>query len=198
MIKFSGKDATKSSSYVIGKEERNANENDQHSVFFKFIELSDLIGRQERKSSNESNEIAMNWEKENDRVMENSSEREKRRPTFNLWNDAQILTHVAANVDRASQIYNRNPADIGGENYYHAADKASFHYLNADNTIPSYTVNTVHLQNPYRPPQRLEGFTSRNHIQVRLVKFRKSLKSFLPEEIEGCEKIQCVCVINRK
>lgn len=120
--------------------------------------------------------------------MENSSKREKSRPTFNPWNDAQTLTHVTSNVDRASDFvhtkifnapvmipsrtYNRNPADIGSENYYNAADKASFDYLKTSNTIPSYSVNTMHLQNPYRPPQRLEGFASRDHTKVRLT-FRK-------------------------
>ncbi|XP_024889162.1 pickpocket protein 28-like isoform X1 [Temnothorax curvispinosus] len=109
--------------------------------------------------------------------MEDSSEREKKRPTFNLWNDAQILTHLTSNVDRApdyvrmkifnapvmpSRTYNRN----SNENYYNTADRASLDYLKTSNdAIPSYSVNTVHLQNPYRPPQRLEGFASRDHTK---------------------------------
>lgn len=111
--------------------------------------------------------------------MEDSLKREKKH-TFNPWNDAQILTHVTSNVDRASDFvrmkifnapamssrtYNRNPADIGGENYYNAADRVSFDYLKTGNTIPSYTVNTMHLQNPYRPLQSLEGFASRDHTK---------------------------------
>lgn len=115
--------------------------------------------------------------------MANSSEREKKRPTFNPWNDAQILTHVTSNVDRASDIvrmrivnatvipsrtYNRSFADVRSENYFHSADKAALDYLKDGNTLPSYSVNTVHLQNPYRPPQRLEGFASRDHAKVRL------------------------------
>ena len=105
----------------------------------------------------------------------------KKRKVLNPWNDAQILTHVTSNVDRASdfvnmnifntpmmssQTYNRNhPSD---EKYYNDADGAQFD-LKTSNTIPSYSVNTVHLQNPYRPPQQLEGFASRDHLKVRLM-----------------------------
>ncbi|KAG5332814.1 PPK28 protein, partial [Acromyrmex heyeri] len=100
----------------------------------------------------------------------------KKRKVLNPWNDAQILTHVTSNVDRASdfvsmkifntpmmpsQTYNRNPSD---EKYYNDADEAQFD-LKTSNTIPSYSVNTVHLQNPYRPPQQLEGFASRDHLK---------------------------------
>ncbi|XP_012527253.2 pickpocket protein 28 [Monomorium pharaonis] len=112
--------------------------------------------------------------------MENSSEQEKKKPIFNPWNDARILTHITSNADRTpdfvhtrmynmpgmtSRTFNRNPADVGGENYYNGADRATFDYLKAGNTLPSYTVNTVHLQNPYRPPQRLEGFAPREHTR---------------------------------
>ncbi|KAG5316419.1 PPK28 protein, partial [Acromyrmex insinuator] len=101
----------------------------------------------------------------------------KKRKVLNPWNDAQILTHVTSNVDRASdfvnmkifntpmmssQTYNRNhPSD---EKYYNDADGAQFD-LKTSNTIPSYSVNTVHLQNPYKPPQQLEGFASRDHLK---------------------------------
>jgi len=111
--------------------------------------------------------------------MEDSLKRKKRKAILNPWNDAQILTHVM-NVDRASDFvnmkifntsmmpsrtYNRNhPSD---EKYYNDADGAQFD-LKTSNTIPSYSVNTVHLQNPYRPPQQLEGFASRDHLKVRL------------------------------
>ncbi|KAL0131219.1 hypothetical protein PUN28_002644 [Cardiocondyla obscurior] len=110
--------------------------------------------------------------------MEDFSERDKRR-TFNPWNDAKILTHATLNVDRSSDFvrmkvfngpvmpsrtYNRNPTDSGNENYYNAADRPSFDYLKANNT-PSYIMNTVHLQNPYRPPQPLEGFASRDNTK---------------------------------
>lgn len=139
--------------------------------------------------------------------MEDSLKREKKH-TFNPWNDAQILTHVTSNVDRASDFvrmkifnapamssrtYNRNPADIGGENYYNAADRVSFDYLKTGNTIPSYTVNTMHLQNPYRPLQSLEGFASRDHTKVRLSpgSFRNR---FLHEKIEHHEN----STINRR
>lgn len=115
--------------------------------------------------------------------MENSSKREKNR-TFNPWNDAQILTHVPSNVARTSSDFvrmrlfnapvmpsrtynnnNRNSADVGDENYYNSNDRAPFDYLKASNAPPSYTVNTVHLQNPYKPPQPLEGFASRDQTK---------------------------------
>jgi len=137
--------------------------------------------------------------------MKDSLEREKRRSTFSSWNDAQILTHVTSNADRASDFirmrifnapvmpsrtYNRNPADVGGENYYNGADRAQFDYLKTNNTIPSYSVNTVHLQNPYRPPQRLEGFASRDHTKVRLTSGNPSPKSFPNGEVErDCGKM---------
>ncbi|XP_018316313.1 pickpocket protein 28-like [Mycetomoellerius zeteki] len=110
--------------------------------------------------------------------MEDSLKRKKRKTIFNPWNDAKILTHVTSNVDQASdfvhmkifntpvmssRIYNRNhPSD---EKYYNGTDRAQFDYLKTNNTIPSYSVNTVHLQNPYKPPQQLEGFASHDHLK---------------------------------
>jgi len=126
--------------------------------------------------------------------MKDSLEREKRRSTFSSWNDAQILTHVTSNASdfirmrifnapvMPSRTYNRNPADVGGENYYN--DRAQFDYLKTNSTIPSYSVNTVHLQNPYRPPQRLEGFASRDHTKVRLMSSNPSPKSFPNGKVE--------------
>ncbi|CAL1673516.1 unnamed protein product [Lasius platythorax] len=106
--------------------------------------------------------------------MENSSsELEKTKLTFNPWNDARILTHVVSNrtpnfahlrildahvMPRRS--FNRNSAENENENS--TTDRASSDYLKANNSMP-YSINTVHLQNPYRPPQRLEGFASRDH-----------------------------------
>ncbi|XP_072758970.1 pickpocket protein 28 isoform X2 [Anoplolepis gracilipes] len=101
-----------------------------------------------------------------------SSEQEKTKSTFNPWNDARVLTHISSNrtPDFAhlrifdphlmpKQSSNRNSKDVKIENnYYNATDRAPFDYLKANNSI-----NTVHLQNPYRPPQRLEGFASRDH-----------------------------------
>ncbi|KAL6445649.1 hypothetical protein ACFW04_000866 [Cataglyphis niger] len=95
----------------------------------------------------------------------------KTKSTFNLWNDARMLTHVASNrtPDFAHQSKydshvmpkrsSNRKSDIKNENdYYNTADRAPLDYLKANNSI-----NTVHLQNPYRPPQRLEGFASRDH-----------------------------------
>ncbi|XP_011269764.1 pickpocket protein 28 isoform X2 [Camponotus floridanus] len=100
-----------------------------------------------------------------------SSELEKTKSTFNSWNDARILTHVASNrtPDFAHlkifdphvmprQSSNRNSSNVKNENnYYNTADRPP-DYLKTNNTI-----NTVHLQNPYKPPQRLEGFPARDH-----------------------------------
>jgi len=115
-----------------------------------------------------------------------SSELEKTKSTFNPWNDARILRHVASNrtPDFAHlrtfdphvmprQSSNRNSSDVKNENnYYNTADRPP-DYLKTNNTI-----NTVHLQNPYRPPQRLEGFPARDHSKVGLRKSEKSFKFF--------------------
>nr|XP_012222920.1 PREDICTED: pickpocket protein 28-like [Linepithema humile] len=99
----------------------------------------------------------------------------KRKSTFNPWNDARILTHIIGKTSDIAHLKrvdanvmparasSRNTADIGKENYYNTADKVSLGYLNANNSTLPYSINTVHLQNPYRPPQRLEGFASRDH-----------------------------------
>ncbi|XP_076678005.1 pickpocket protein 28 [Andrena cerasifolii] len=53
------------------------------------------------------------------------------------------------------------------ESSYRATDKATLNYLrNHDPNIP-YSINTVHLQYPYKPPQRLEGFATRENFKVR-------------------------------
>ncbi|KAG7200622.1 hypothetical protein KM043_001178 [Ampulex compressa] len=45
--------------------------------------------------------------------------------------------------------------------FYKTTDKATLNYLkNHDPHLP-HSINTLHLQNPYRSSQRLEGFTSR-------------------------------------
>lgn len=121
--------------------------------------------------------------------MKNSSpDLRKTKSTFNPWNDARMLKHVASNrtpdfahlskydshvMPRRS--YNRKSADIKNENdYYNSVDRTSFDYLKANNSI-----NTVHLQNPYRSPQRLEGFASRDQSKVGLTKSKKSFKFFV-------------------
>lgn len=121
--------------------------------------------------------------------MKNSSpDLGKTKPTFNLWNDARMLTHVASNrtPDFAHQskydshmmprrFSNRKSTDIKNENdYYNSADRAPLDYLKTNNSI-----NTVHLQNPYKPPQRLEGFASRDHSKVEFKKSKKCFKFFM-------------------
>ncbi|EZA54394.1 pickpocket protein 28 isoform X1 [Ooceraea biroi] len=100
-----------------------------------------------------------------------SSELDKTRSSINAWNDARILTHVA-NIGKTHDLnhlrlynpnvmttrpYNRNCIDIGNDSYYNNTDKPSLDYLRAGNTLP-YSINTLHLQNTYRPSQRLEAF----------------------------------------
>ncbi|XP_029173329.1 pickpocket protein 28-like [Nylanderia fulva] len=106
--------------------------------------------------------------------MENSSsELEKTKSIFNPWNDARILTHVVSNRTpnfahlrifdtnkMPKQSFNRNSEELGNEN--NTTDKSNFDYFKTNNPMP-YSINTVHLQNPYRPPQRLEGFASRDN-----------------------------------
>lgn len=121
--------------------------------------------------------------------MKNSSpDLRKTKSTFNPWNDARMLKHVASNrtpdfahlskydshvMPRRSS--NRKSTDIKNENdYYNSVDRTSFDYLKANNSI-----NTVHLQNPYRSPQRLEGFASRDQSKVGLTKSKKSFKFFV-------------------
>lgn len=124
----------------------------------------------------------MQWiERHYDCEMENSSisNLTKRKSTFNPWNDARILTHIIGKTSDIAHLRcidanvmptrssNHNTTNIGRENYYNTADKPSFGYLNANNSTLPYSINTVHLQNPYRPSQRLEGFASRDHSKVR-------------------------------
>ncbi|XP_020297428.1 pickpocket protein 28-like [Pseudomyrmex gracilis] len=108
-------------------------------------------------------------------------ERGKTKSNFNPWNDARILTHVIANNGRTVDLshlrinetdamptrsYDRNTVDVANENYYNTSDKPpSFDYLKIANPVLPYSINTVHLQNPYRPLQRLEGFVSRDNTK---------------------------------
>lgn len=94
----------------------------------------------------------------------------KKKPSFNLWNDARFLPQVPSTIGRTTDLahlrifdtmptrYNREPVDIENENYYNSADKTSLNYTRANNSILPYSINTMHLQESYRAPQRLEGF----------------------------------------
>lgn len=107
--------------------------------------------------------------------MDNSSKLNNIRTGINAWNDARILTHVANigrthdlanlklyNPDMITRTYDRNPVDAGNGNYYHnnAISKTSLDYARTGNTLP-YHIDT--MQNPYRPPQPLEGFAFRGN-----------------------------------
>lgn len=98
---------------------------------------------------------------------------ENTKSTFNLWNDARILSHIRTHdfarlknsnaVDvMPVRIRKRNPVDNANDNYYNTVDQAPFNYTKANNSL-----NTVHLQNPYKPPQQLEGYTPHDYSKVR-------------------------------
>lgn len=102
-----------------------------------------------------------------------SSNLEKIKSTFNPWDDAQILSHIRTHdftrlknlhaVDAMpARIRKRDAVDIASENYYNTVDRAPFNYAKVNNTV-----NTMHLQNPYRPTQRLEGYASHDYSKVR-------------------------------
>lgn len=60
-----------------------------------------------------------------------------------------------------------NNQDKEIESSYRTTDKTTLNYLrNHDHNIP-YSINTVHLQYPYKPPQRLEGFATKENFKVR-------------------------------
>lgn len=101
-----------------------------------------------------------------------SSNLDKTKPTFNLWNDARILSHIRThdfarlknlNAADAMPVRNRNrdAANVANDNYYNTADRVPFTYAKTNNTV-----NTVHLQNSYRPPQRLEGYVPHDYSKV--------------------------------
>ncbi|XP_053977390.1 pickpocket protein 28-like [Hylaeus volcanicus] len=53
------------------------------------------------------------------------------------------------------------------ETSYKTTNKATLNYLrNHDLNLP-YSINTVHLQNPYKQSQRLEGYSTRENFKVR-------------------------------
>lgn len=119
-----------------------------------------------------------------------SSELEK---IFNPWNDARILTHASNRTPDFAHLrsfdphimprrsVNRNSLDVKIENnYYNTADRPP-DYLKTNNSI-----NTVHLQNPYRPPQRLEGFAARDHSKVGLTESKKKSFKFFAVIIIDC------------
>ncbi|XP_014484862.1 PREDICTED: pickpocket protein 28-like [Dinoponera quadriceps] len=103
--------------------------------------------------------------------MEDSiSNLEKTKSTFNPWDDARILSHIGThdlahlrNFNAAADAMptrnrKRDTVDVASENYYNTVDRAPFNYPRTNNLV-----NTVHLQNPYRPPQRLEGYATHDY-----------------------------------
>lgn len=58
------------------------------------------------------------------------------------------------------------------ETVYRTTDRATLKYLrNHDPNIP-YSINTVHLQDPYKHPLRLEGYATADIFKVRPASFK--------------------------
>jgi len=113
---------------------------------------------------------------------------DKIKSRINAWDDARILAHVA-NITRTQDLdhlrlsnadamtirpYNRNrnfmdtENDNNGNNYYgNNIGKAPLDYQKwSGDTLP-YSIDTMHLRNFYRQPQRLEDFILRDNSKVR-------------------------------
>ncbi|CAK9808428.1 Pickpocket protein 28 [Anthophora quadrimaculata] len=60
---------------------------------------------------------------------------------------------------------------------YRTTDKATLNYLRSHDPNLPYSINTVHLQNPYKQPQRLEGYASRDNFRVRPTSFKIMYRS---------------------
>ncbi|XP_076229162.1 pickpocket protein 28 isoform X2 [Nomia melanderi] len=72
------------------------------------------------------------------------------------------------------KLYYRDYANQNQQNETTAAadsqkttDRTALNYLRSQDPNVPYSINTVHLQNPYKPPQRLEGFAPRENFKVR-------------------------------
>lgn len=58
------------------------------------------------------------------------------------------------------------------ETIYKTTDKATLNYLRNHNPNIPYSINTVHLQNPYKQPFRLEGYATEENFKVRPTSFK--------------------------
>lgn len=85
------------------------------------------------------------------------------------------------NIDAISPIklyyseYSK-PEEVNGaipiENTYRTTDKTTLNYLrNHDPNLP-YSINTLHFHNPYKTPQRMEGYATRENFKVRPTSFK--------------------------
>ncbi|OAD59290.1 Sodium channel protein Nach, partial [Eufriesea mexicana] len=82
------------------------------------------------------------------------------------------------------KLYYREYSEPGDEDRvepigttYRAIDKATLNYLrNHDLNIP-YSINTVHLQNPYKQTLRLEGYATRENFKVRPTSYKTMYRS---------------------
>lgn len=58
------------------------------------------------------------------------------------------------------------------ETIYKTTDKATLNYIRNHNPNIPYSINTVHLQNPYQQSLRLEGYATEENFKVRPTSFK--------------------------
>lgn len=58
------------------------------------------------------------------------------------------------------------------ETIYKTTDKATLNYIRNHNPNIPYSINTVHLQNPYHQSLRLEGYATEENFKVRPTSFK--------------------------
>lgn len=58
------------------------------------------------------------------------------------------------------------------ETTYKTTDKATLNYIRNHNPNIPYSINTVHLQNPYQQSLRLEGYATEENFKVRPTSFK--------------------------
>ncbi|XP_061941386.1 pickpocket protein 28-like [Apis cerana] len=63
------------------------------------------------------------------------------------------------------------------ETIYKTTDKATLNYLRNHNPNIPYSINTVHLQNPYKQSFRLEGYATEENFKVRPTSFKIMYRS---------------------
>ncbi|XP_029036825.2 pickpocket protein 28-like [Osmia bicornis bicornis] len=73
--------------------------------------------------------------------------------------------------------YPRTQDDNELENSYKTVDRTTLNYLRSHDPNLPYSINTLHLQNPYQPPQILEGYASRENFKVRPTPFKIMYRS---------------------
>ncbi|CAL7937690.1 unnamed protein product [Xylocopa violacea] len=63
------------------------------------------------------------------------------------------------------------------ETTYRTTDRTTLNYLRSHDPNLPYSINTLHLQNPYKQPLRLEGYATRENFKVRPASFKIMYRS---------------------